>query len=202
MILKGDQIAAELRSDQQTRLRVTPMPDLPGIEARGAASLDLRLGRWFVTMRQARISLLHMGTRSGDLKDSTLGQSKEQFVPFGKPFILHPSKFVLGISLEWVCLPIHLAGYVTGKSSWARRGLIIETAAGIHPGFSGCIALEMTNIGEVPIEIIPGTEICQLFIHRVDGGSQIAPSQYSCQRKPKVGVIVEDPILELLSRPI
>ncbi len=121
-----------------------------------------------------------MGSDNED--DSTLGQAKEHFVPFGNPFILHPSKFVLGISLEWVNLPSYLAGYVTGKSSWARRGLIIETAAGIHPGFSGCIALEMTNIGEIPIKIVPATEIGQLFLHHADGDEKVTESQYGCQK--------------------
>lgn len=200
MILKGDALRAAIERTDADRLRVTPTPDLDALSKRGSASLDLRLGRWFVTIRQARFSLLKIGTTKEP--DTALGQSKEQFIPFGKAFVLHPSKFVLGISLEWVSLPPTMSGYVTGKSSWARRGLIIETAAGIHPGFSGCIALEMTNIGEVPIEIVPGTEIGQIFVHRVDGDRNIPGSQYSCQRKPKLGEINEDRVLELLKRPI
>jgi dCTP deaminase len=197
MILKGSKLAKELQSNEADRLRITPPPDLSELKSRGAASIDLRLGRWFLTMRQARVALLHMGSEEKG-EDSTLGQTKEHFVPFGTSFILHPSKFVLGISLEWVKLPAHLAGYVTGKSSWARRGLIIETAAGIHPGFSGCIALEMTNIGEIPIEIVPGTEIGQLFLHNADGDKNVTKSQFGCQRKPKMGIIQEDEVLKLL----
>ena len=39
-----------------------------------------------------------------------------------------------------------MSGYVTGKSSLGRHGLIIETAAGIHPSFSGCL-IEVRPIG-------------------------------------------------------
>lgn len=196
MILKGSKLVTELKSKQNDKLEITPSPNLTELKNSGAASLDLRLGRWFLTLRQARVALLNMGSETRE--DSTLGQTKEHFVPFGTPFILHPSKFVLGISLEWINVPSHLAGYVTGKSSWARRGLIIETAAGIHPGFSGCIALEMTNIGEIPIEIVPGSKIGQLFLHHADGDNAATKSQFGCQRKPKIGIIQEDHILQLL----
>lgn len=200
MILKANQIAKELETNETNRLRIIPPPNIKSLANCGDASVDLRLGRWFIAMRQARLSLLQIESGDKNKPDSTLGQSKEQFVPFGSSFILHPSKFVLGISLEWISLPSNRAGYVTGKSSWARRGLIIETAAGIHPGFSGCIALEMTNIGEIPIEIIPGTKICQLFLHKADGDDTKAISQFSCQRKPKVGTISEDDILRRLKQ--
>jgi dCTP deaminase len=45
------------------------------------------------------------------------------------------------VTLEWIRLPKNLAAYVTGKSSWGRRGLIPATATGVHPGFKGCLTL-------------------------------------------------------------
>lgn len=48
-----------------------------------------------------------------------------------------------------------------------RRELIIETAAGLLPGFSGCLALERSNVGEVPIALLPGMRICQIFLYHV-----------------------------------
>jgi dCTP deaminase len=90
-------------------------------------------------------------------------REKYDFIPFGNRFVLHPGQFLLGISFEWLKFPRDLAGFVTGKSSWGRRGLIIETAAGIHPGFCGCLTLEIGNVGPVPIPLIPGMKICQVF---------------------------------------
>lgn len=198
MILKADIIKQEFEKG----LKIVPRPDFSVLEEKGNASIDFRLGRWFLSMRQTRTSLLEIekGTRKDPKRDddSHFSLAKEHFVPFGSRFVLHPTKFILGITLEWICLPHNLSAYVTGKSSWSRRGLIIETAAGIHPGFSGCIALEMTNIGEIPIEIKPGAEICQVFIHRVEGSKARSHSDFSCRRKPYVGLIREDVVLEKL----
>lgn len=65
-------------------------------------------------------------------------------------------------------MPPFLAAYVIGRSSWGRDGLIIATAVGVHPNFSGVLTLELTNLGEIPIRLYPGLTIAQLFIHNVD----------------------------------
>jgi dCTP deaminase len=126
---------------------------------------------------------------------------KSQYVPFGSRFILHPQSFVLGATLEWIRLPSNLAGYVVGRSSWGRRGLIIATAAGVHPGFTGCLTLELTNVGEIPIVIKPGMTICQLFLHTVDSKSpETDKSPFVCSRRPSLGKIKLDAVAEKLSR--
>jgi dCTP deaminase len=112
--------------------------------------------------------------------------AKTSYVPFGKEYILHPQSFVLGVTVEWLRLPSDVAGYVVGKSSWGRCGLIIATATGVHPGFKGCLTLELSNVGEIPIEMKPGMEICQLFIHRVDAADSkaIDRSKFNGFRRP------------------
>jgi len=95
--------------------------------------------------------------------------------------------------LEWIRLPERISGYVTGRSSWGRRGLIIETAAGIHPGFSGCLALELANVGELPIALKPGMRICQIFLHQTTSG-QIVSSSFDGRRRPVLGAIRKDKI--------
>jgi dCTP deaminase len=72
------------------------------------------------------------------------------------------------VTLEWLRIPKNLAAYVVGKSSWGRAGLIIATATGVHPGFKGCLTLELSNVGEIPIAVQPGIAICQLFVHHLD----------------------------------
>ena len=58
MILKADQIAELLAqgsaaSGSADPLVITPEPDLPSLRTSGSASVDLRLGTWFLTMRLA-----------------------------------------------------------------------------------------------------------------------------------------------------
>ena len=107
---------------------------------------------------------------------------------------------MLGITLEWLRLPKNLAGIVTGKSSWGRRGLIIATATGVHPGFAGCLTLELTNLGGIPISIEPGMEICQLFLHEANSETQTADkSQFLIRRKPTLGNVIVDDFARRLS---
>jgi deoxycytidine triphosphate deaminase len=122
-------------------------------------------------------------------------EGKMHYVPFGRQFVIHPGRFVLGITLEWVRVPETLGGYITGKSSMGRTGLIIETAAGLHPCFSGCIALEISNCGEVPIALIPGMRICQVFFHRVSRRSPHHTTSFGGRRRPTFGNYKPDDIV-------
>jgi dCTP deaminase len=170
MILKSERIAQVLQDGATEGAKdpfvITPMPDLQRLTESGSASIDLRLGTWFATLRRARLSHLSV---TGQTPESQL--TRTQYVPFGREYVLHPQGFVLGVTLEWLRLPGSLAAYVIGRSSWGRRGLIIATATGVHPGFTGCLALELSNIGEIPIVIRPGMPICQLFLHSLDASN-------------------------------
>jgi dCTP deaminase len=158
-VLSAKQIADRIKLCESTdagMLSIVPQPDLASVLHFGAASIDLRLGRWFRTLRPSRTHLLDISLGlSPDTSQQDAHLTKEYFVRFGEKFVLHPHNFVLGITLEWVRLPADLGGYIAGKSSLGRRGLIIETAAGLQPGFSGCLALELSNVGEVPIALPP-----------------------------------------------
>ena len=115
--------------------------------------------------------------------------------------MLQPRSFVLGVTLEWIRLPADKAAYVVGRSSWGRYGLIIATATGVHPGFTGCLTLELSNVGEIPIRVKPGTTVCQLFIHDVSRGDpgQVDRSCFTGRRKPTLGVINLDRRAQLLA---
>jgi dCTP deaminase len=143
-------------------------------------------------MKARRLALLDIYDSSAE-KPTPDDLTNRYYVPFGKTFVLHPRSFVLAVTLEWLRIPQSLAGMVTGKSSWGRRGLIIETAPGVHPGFSGCLTLELSNVGEIPIAISPGTEICQLFLHKLDEPtSAMPPTQFRGMRRPSMSLATPD----------
>ncbi len=203
MILRADKIAQQLDKpdNPQDPLVIRPTPNLAELDQSGAASVDMRLGCWFQAFRNSRCSHLDVyGDPSLAPSESQL--TKQHFVPFGERFILHPRAFVLAVTLEWIRLPSNMAGYVVGRSSWGRHGLIIATATGVHPGFTGCLTLELTNVGEIPITIKPGTTICQLFLHLVEGRDPklVASSRFIGSRKPKLGTIQLDDIASRLAR--
>lgn len=207
MTIIADEIYKEIKSSQESGsddpFVITPLPDLDKLKGSGAASVDLRLGSWFLTLSQARVPALNVyDTKAKIPSESKLTNS--HYVPIGESYILHPKAFVLGITLEWIRLPIKYSGYVVGRSSWGRHGLIIATATGIHPGFSGCLTLELTNVGEIPITIKPGTAICQLFIHRVttpmSKKKKVDISLFFGRRKPVLGAISLDKIIRKLAK--
>jgi len=195
VILRAERIAKRLEEGELEGagdpLVISPRKDTNKLKKSGSASIDLTLGTWFMTLRQARISHLGAGTK----KNAQL--TKTHYVPFGKRYFLHPRNFVLASTLEWLRIPGDLAAYVIGRSSWGRRGLIIATATGVHPGFTGCLTLELTNVGEIPIAISPGDEICQLFIHTAEpennDNEDVDRSQFVGSRKPTLGRIDPGP---------
>lgn len=203
MIIKSDRIAEllekGLKSETQDPFAIRPCPDLNELRKTGAASVDLRLGTWFITLREARMSHLDVFERPGQASQLT----KTHYVPFGEPFYLHPRAFVLSATLEWICLPCDKAAYVIGKSTWGRRGLIIATATGVHPGFKGCLTLELTNVGEIPVAIKPGMRICQLFVHQVELGRGEAVDQSPAvgYRKPNLVDVILDDVARKLAKP-
>jgi len=200
MTLSADKIATYLKNAEKPRTRdplvIAPTPDLNKLSGSGAASIDLRLGTWFARLQQARTSHIRVGEGIAQPQIT-----KMSYVPFGREYYLHPGTFVLGITLEWIRLPVNLTASVIGKSSWGRRGLIIATATGVHPGFVGCLALELTNVGEIPIEIKPGMKICQIFIDEVTmtGSESVDRSQFVGSRKPMLGDVKLDDVAQKLA---
>ncbi len=202
MILKTEQIVKELKEpvNPNDPMIITPQPDLNELKSSGSASVDIRLGCWFLACRTSRIGLLDVYEKDADAPNE-VKLTKPYYVPYGQGFVLHPKAFVLGVTMEWIRLPTNRAAYVIGRSSWGRHGLIIATATGVHPGFTGCLTLELSNVGEVPIRIKPGTTICQIFIHEVTSGDPklVDQSSFIGRRKPTLGVIQLDKVALHLS---
>lgn len=192
MILKSDILADELlHPNDADPFLITPQPDLKKLKLSGSGAIDLHLGTWFSALR---------GSKTQALQIEETPPSESYYIRFEDAYVLHPGSFVLATTLEWVRFPGDRAGYVTGRSSWGRRGLIIATATGVHPGFTGCLTLELTNVGRVPIAITPGISICQVFIHSVDTRSidDTDKTQFSARRKPWIGKIELDDVAKKL----
>jgi len=138
-------------------------------------------------------------TAKKQLADLDLAQS--HFIRFDERhmFVLHPGRFVLGATLEWVRMPNTCCGFIVGKTSLGRHGLSIETAPIVHPGFSGCLTLELSNVGEIPIALRPGMEIAQLQI-ALASGDGAGSGRHRGYRRPTLGKRGEDAILNRLQK--
>jgi len=60
-------------------------------------------------------------------------------------------------------VPADLVGWLDGRSSLARLGLMVHVTAGrIDPGWQGQIVLEFYNNGKLPLALRPGMVICAM----------------------------------------
>lgn len=152
-------------------------------------SVDLRLGN------EIRIPdsgpFAYDLTQPGSQAEFSTKNSRKVEISSNSPFNLEPHKFVLGLTMERVELPIPsdgetcLAARIEGKSSRARFGLLVHfTAPTVHPGFRGTLTLEMINLGPVNIVLTPGIAIAQLIIEEVRGLPISNPSQFQDQSTP------------------
>jgi deoxycytidine triphosphate deaminase len=129
----------------------------------------------------------------GTADDPAVSWGQEEGGPrvwFVTPWFVSPGAFVLGCTREVVQMPTTLAGVVAGKSSLARRGIQVEAAGLVDPGFRGQLTLEIVNFTDKVIDLREGMPICQLSLHRVDGvvqrpyGSKGLRSRYQGQMGP------------------
>ena len=181
MLLGGNKIREEIQgtlrglniADITNKVIITPLLNPTKQVASNSCAVDLRLSTQFTVHKKSRVPSFDPLERDYEYYKENLIDS--YYVDLGNDFVLHPNQFILGLTLEWVHLPLNYACYVIGRSSWGRQGLIIATATGVHPGFKGNLVLELFNAGEIPIHLYPGVRIAQLFIHSVDQGSSTIP---------------------------
>lgn len=187
-------------SDPKRQLVVTPLLDPDGQIKEGSSSIDLRLGSYFLIQRRTNVSHIDAG-RPGTL-ETHRSMERREFVPIGGRLVLHPKQFVLGGTLEYVAMARDLTGYVIGRSSWGRLGLVVATAIGVHPGYKGIIVLELSNVGEVPFYLRPGLRIAQLFLHTLDSAvpADAVTSAYIGAVIPEPSRVAQDLDLELIHR--
>lgn len=181
--LSGELIKQRLLSPLESRLVLCPLLE-PNEQLReDQAAIDIRLGSQFALIAPSLFgSIDEFDSKWEKTTEAMLEKLyAKTYVPLGEKIVLHPHQFVLAETLEYLRLPHDLMAYVVGRSTWGRLGLIVATAIGVHPGFAGCLTLELRNLGETPLELYPGQTIAQLFIHEVNGGEEHPQglSQYS-----------------------
>lgn len=198
-----DQLKAYLTTnDDESRLIVTPLLDPKRQVNAGQAAIDVRLGRVFSLVRPWTQGVAE--SLSADVDFGFEPPLERVVVDLGQSLIIHPHQFVLARTLEIVRLPPNLLGYVIGRSSWGRRGLIVATAVVLHPNFSGPVTLELRNLGEVPIALYPLDRIAQLTFHEI-GPQTTRPaerSQFDSSFEPSLGRVRDDETASRLRRMI
>ena len=75
-------------------------------------------------------------------------------------------------TLEWVELPMDLAGTLRCRSSFGRRGVLLG-AGFVDPGFRGQLTLCLTNMGSDDITVQKNDRVAQMILHEVREGNRV-----------------------------
>ena len=84
-------------------------------------------------------------------------------------------------TLEWVEIPMDLAGTLRCRSSFGRRGVLLG-AGFVDPGFRGQLTLCLTNLGSDDIMVKKNDRVVQMILHEVREGSQNYSGRYQDSR--------------------
>jgi dCTP deaminase len=88
-------------------------------------------------------------------------------------------------TLEWIELPMDLAGTIRCRSSFGRRGIILG-AGFVDPGFRGQLTLCLTNMGGEEVTINKNDRVVQMILHEVRNPGE----SYSGRYQDSLGAVV------------
>ena len=143
------------------QIKIVPAPENNMISG---VSVDIRLGNEFRVFQDHTAAYIDLSGPKADVQKAMNSvMSDEIFIADGDAFFLHPGELALAVTYESVTLPDNIVGWVDGRSSLARLGLMGHvTAHRIDPGWSGQIVLEFYNSGKLPLALRPKMKIAAL----------------------------------------
>jgi dCTP deaminase len=180
------------------RIRIDPQPDVSRIHG---ISVDLTLGNRFRVFNDYIAPFVDL---AGDREtvDAAIEKvmGKEIVLSGDDAFFLHPGELILAVIAEKVTLADDIVGWLDGRSSLARLGLMVHvTAHRIDPGWDGVIVLECFNSGKLPLALRPGMPICAINFEPLSGPAarpynKRANAKYRGQSGPVASRIAEDSV--------
>ncbi|MBF0213032.1 MAG: dCTP deaminase [Magnetococcales bacterium] len=141
------------------RIGIDPMPDDACF---GSFSVDVSLGNKFVKIKKKEEQEQSYVYLTSKMMMESFHDifTREVTVKDHENVIINPGQFLLGMTRERIKIPNYLVGWLDGRSSLARVGLMVHmTAHAIDPGFDGHITFEFFNAGRLPLVLNPGMRI-------------------------------------------
>lgn len=155
----------------EEKIVITPKPDSSMISG---VSVDIRLGNEFRVFQDHTAPFIDLsGPKEEMQKAMNSVMSDEIIIADGDAFFLHPGELALAVTYESVTLPDNIVGWLDGRSSLARLGLMVHvTAHRIDPGWSGQIVLEFYNSGKLPLALRPKMKIAALNFETMSASAE------------------------------
>lgn len=173
MVLAKTEILKEISSG---KLKIEPFQEA----ALHACAYDLALSNELRIFKDYKeVVSLGEGIDWSKIKDTDLTQK----IDISGGYVLEPGKLVIGISEETLTLPNNLFGIMSGRTRFARLGLVVHTTAQfISPNTANRQVFEIANMGPLTLKLIPGERLCQVVFMRCEGsfsGSGTCTNQHS-----------------------
>lgn len=155
----------------QQRIIIEPSPT---DEMISGVTADLRLGNKFRVFQDHTAAYVDLSGPKDQLNKAMESiMSDEIVLKEGDAFFLHPGELALAMTYEKVTLPADIVGWLDGRSSLARLGLMVHvTAHRIDPGWSGNIVLEFYNSGKLPLALRPMMKIGAMSFETMSGPAE------------------------------
>ena len=90
--------------------------------------------------------------------------SVERWTETSEYYVIRPSEFILGHTVETFCVPDNVIAICIGKSSYARCGIHVNVTP-LEPGWRGQVTLEIHNHNCRPVKLYIGRGIAQFVFH-------------------------------------
>lgn len=153
------------------KLIITPRPLIQRING---ATVDICLGNKFRTFLGYNAGFIDLGGLTNNISKVLDDIMSDEIILSDKEtFFLHPNELVLAITLESITIPNNLIGWLDGRSSLARLGLMVHaTSHRVDPGWNGNLVLEFYNAGKLPLALRPGMIIGALSFEPLSGPAE------------------------------
>ncbi len=160
-----------LKAIKEKRIRVTPFEK----GSVGACSIDLKLGNEFKVFEDGNVL---------EVNEAATAPGRKVWLEAGEHLELQPGQFVLGVTKEKLVLSKDLSGQITGRSRFARLGLMVHVSSNlIQPGVENVQVLEIVNLSPSVLRLKPGVRVCQVTFHELS-----SPAEYRGKYKKQKGL--------------
>jgi|WetSurMetagenome_2_1015567.scaffolds.fasta_scaffold26295_1 deoxycytidine triphosphate deaminase len=179
----------------KTRLIITPLIDIDSRIQKNTVTLSL--GTKYLVMKETRYSAINPLDVTKDRVEEIL---EKVVLEYSETIVLRPGQMVLAGTFEYISLPYDMSAQVGSRSTYGRLALVPATATFVHPGFKGCLTLELVNVGADPIILCPRMEVAQLIFSYYGGEANKLVTRYKLPTGPEFPKVWEDKNLEKLRK--
>lgn len=103
--------------------------------------------------------------------------------------VVAPNSFVLAQSLEYFRIPREVLTICTGKSTYARCGVLVNVTP-FEPEWEGHVTMSICNLGPSPVRIYSGEGIAQLLFFQADQVCEVSYRDRKGKYQAQKGIVL------------